>query len=156
MADGIDLLEGLATTRAIRRYLPDPIPEDDLAKLAFAASRAPTGSNRQSYRMLFLRDGPKAIEARRALARAARYVWGDKREADGYGGAAADSPKARMARTMEHFVEHFGDAPLVILPCLVRYREPTPTEGASIYPRLSEPAPRRQGPRVWRRHNRLA
>jgi nitroreductase len=35
---------------------------------------------------------------------------------------------------MQHYVDHFEDAPVLVLPCLVRYREPTPTEGASIYP----------------------
>ena len=39
-----------------------------------------------------------------------------------------------MARTMQHFVDHFEETPVVVLPCLVRYRDPTPTEGASIYP----------------------
>ncbi len=49
-------------------------------------------------------------------------------------GADVSSPKARMARTMQHFVDHFEETPVVVLPCLVRYRDPTPTEGASIYP----------------------
>ena len=49
-------------------------------------------------------------------------------------GAVASSPKARMAASMDHYVAHFAEAPVVILPCLVRYREPTPTEGASVYP----------------------
>jgi nitroreductase len=35
---------------------------------------------------------------------------------------------------MSHFVEDFEHIPVVLLPCLERYREPTPTEGASIYP----------------------
>jgi nitroreductase len=35
---------------------------------------------------------------------------------------------------MQHFVDHFEEAPTLILPCLVRYRDPTPTEGASVYP----------------------
>jgi nitroreductase len=39
-----------------------------------------------------------------------------------------------MARTMQHYVDHFEDAPVLVLPCLVRYRPPVPTEGASIYP----------------------
>ena len=39
-----------------------------------------------------------------------------------------------MARTMQHYVDHFEDAPVLVLPCLVRYRAPVPTEGASIYP----------------------
>jgi nitroreductase len=39
-----------------------------------------------------------------------------------------------MARTMQHFVDQFERTPVVMLPCLVRYRDPHPSEGASIYP----------------------
>jgi len=35
---------------------------------------------------------------------------------------------------MEHYVDNLHRVPVLILPCLVRYREPTPTEGASVYP----------------------
>jgi nitroreductase len=35
---------------------------------------------------------------------------------------------------MQHFVDHFEEIPVVVLPCLQRYRAPTPTEGASVYP----------------------
>src|SRR5919106_1209304 len=51
------LLDGLATTRAIRRYRPEPIPEDALAQMLFAATRAPQGSNRQGFRFVVLREG---------------------------------------------------------------------------------------------------
>jgi nitroreductase len=39
-----------------------------------------------------------------------------------------------MARTMQDYVDNFADVPVLVLACLVRYREPTPTEGASVYP----------------------
>ncbi len=39
-----------------------------------------------------------------------------------------------MARAMEHYTDHFESAPVLVLPCLVRYREPTSFEGASIFP----------------------
>ena len=35
---------------------------------------------------------------------------------------------------MQHFVDHFEETPVVVLPCLVRYRAPNPFEGASVYP----------------------
>lgn len=133
----LTLLEGLATTRAIRRYTDEPIPDADLASILWHATRAPSGSNRQPFRFLVLRDGPAATEARALLGRAFRELWGDKREADGYdAGSALDaaSPKARMARTMQHFVDHVEQAPVVVLACLVRHRAPHPTEGGSIYP----------------------
>ena len=39
-----------------------------------------------------------------------------------------------MARAMQAYVDGFERAPVLVLPCLVRYREPTPAEGASVYP----------------------
>jgi nitroreductase len=133
----IDLLEGIATTRAIRRFRPEPVSDDDLARLLFAASRAPSGSNRQPFRFVVLRDGPRAREARALLGDAARQAWGTKRTSDGYdagSGVDADSPKARMARAMEEFVDGFEHVPVVVLACHVRYREANGYEGASVYP----------------------
>jgi len=128
------LLEGLASTRAIRRYTADPLPEEDLATILWHGSRAPSGSNRQPFRFLVLRDGERARRAKALLGGAFRAAWAAKSAADGYTGADAASPKARAAATMQHFVDHLEEAPVVILACLVRYRPPAPDEGASIYP----------------------
>jgi nitroreductase len=138
-ADAADLafLDVVTTTRAIRRYRPEPIPEEDLATMLFAASRAPSGSNRQPFRFLVLRDGPRALEARRLLGESFRSLWAAKRAGDGYdegSGADPSSPKARMAATMQHYVDHVDQAPVIVLACYRRWREPHPTEGASIYP----------------------
>ena len=135
--DHLGLLEGLTTTRTIRRYTSEPVPDEVLRALLFAATRAPSGSNRQPFRFIVLTDGPKAILAKRVIADAARNIWGAKREGDGYdrgSGRDGSSPKARMARTMQHYVDHFEEVPVLVLACLVRYRAPTPMEGASIYP----------------------
>ena len=64
--DPIGLLEALATTRAIRRYTDAPIPDDDLRTILWHAGRAPSGSNRQPFRFLVLRDGPTAAAAKAA------------------------------------------------------------------------------------------
>ena len=135
--DTVGLLEGICTTRAIRRYRDEPVPEHVLRDVLFAATRAPSGSNRQPFRFLVLTDGPKAAAAKKLVATAARRAWGSKRTADGYdrgSGADENSPKAAMARSMEAYVDHLDDVPVLILPCLVRYRAPYPAEGASIYP----------------------
>src|SRR5262252_3490562 len=96
----MDLLEAIATTRAIRRFRPDPIPEADLTKMLFAATRAPSGSNRQLFRFLLLRDDERSMAAKRLIGTAACRAWGSKRDTDGYdrgSGAEANTPKARMA-----------------------------------------------------------
>lgn len=135
--DTIGLLEGLTTTRAIRRYRNEPVPDDVLRDILFAATRAPSGSNRQPFRFLVLTDSEKAIAAKQLVANGAQKVWGHKRENDGYdsgSGSDQESPKARMARTMEDYVANFATVPVLILACLVRYREPNPLEGASVFP----------------------
>jgi nitroreductase len=35
---------------------------------------------------------------------------------------------------MQRYVDRFEQTPVVILVCLVRYRSPSPYEGASVYP----------------------
>lgn len=133
----VELLEGLATTRAIRRYTDEPVTDEQLQQVLFAATRAPSGSNRQPFRFVVLRDSEVAREAKRLIAAEAAGFWAAKRRSDGYdtgSGADGDSPKARMARAMQAYVDGFEDVPVLILPCLVRYRAPNPTEGASIYP----------------------
>jgi nitroreductase len=77
------------------------------------------------------------VVAKRLIGGAARAAWASKRAADGYdrgSGADADSPKARTARAMQQFVDEFDRVPVLVLPCLVRYREATSFEGASVYP----------------------
>src|SRR5690349_8002515 len=83
-ADTVGLLEGLTTTRAIRRYLDEPVPPAALRAMLFAATRAPSGSNRQPFRMIVLTDGPKAKQAKELIATGARKVWSGKRSNDGY------------------------------------------------------------------------
>ncbi len=64
-AEPLSLLDGLATTRAIRRYTDDPVPDDDLAEILWHAQRAPSGTNRQQFRFIVLRrTDPEAASAR--------------------------------------------------------------------------------------------
>ncbi len=136
-SDTLGLLEGLQSTRAIRRYKDEPIPEHVLRDILFAATRAPSGSNRQPFRFVVLTDSDKARAAKALVAKGAQAVWQGKRKNDQYdqrSGQDKASPKARLARTMDHYVDNFHNVPALILPCLVRYRDPNPMEGASVYP----------------------
>ncbi len=73
--DTVGLIEGIATTRSIRRYRDEHVPPEALRAMLFAATRAPSGSNRQPFRMLVLTQGPKAAEAKRLIGVAARAAW---------------------------------------------------------------------------------
>jgi len=135
--DTVGLLEGITTTRAIRRYYNEPVPPEVLRAILFSATRAPSGSNRQPFRMLVLTDGPRAGEAKRLIGNSARQVWGAKRQIDAYdsgSGGAVNSPKSRTARALQHYVDDFENVPVLILACLVRYRKASSFEGASVFP----------------------
>ncbi len=127
-----DLYDGLLSTRAIRRYRPDAIPEEDLNKILFAATRAPSGHNRQPFRFLVVRDTPDMAVVRRLLTTGYQRAWAPSREDPP---AADTSRKARMARTMSHFVDHIGEAPVIVFACLRERDRPTDLyDGASIFP----------------------
>jgi nitroreductase len=133
----LSMLDGIATTRSIRRYLPEPIPEDVLRDIMFAATRAPSGSNRQPFRFMVFTDSEKSEQVKTLIAQGAQKLWNHKRVNDGYdagSGAVEDSPKTRMANTMQNYVEKFAEVPVLVLAILLRYRDPNPMEGASVYP----------------------
>ena len=137
-SDDVSLYQGLLTTRAIRRYTDERVPDEALRDILFAATRAPSGSNRQPFRFVVLTEGAVADKAKRLIGEGARRFWAAKRAADGYdtgSGAQADSPKARMARTMQHYVDTYESVPVLVLACFVRYRDDTHfSDGASVYP----------------------
>ncbi len=136
-ANPVSLYEGLISTRAIRRYTDEPVPDEVLRDILFAATRAPSGSNRQPFRFIVLTSGEVAEEAKRLIGDTARGFWKDKRAADGYdkgSGAQEDSPKSRMARTMQQYVDTFESVPVLVFGCFVPYRHTAHTDGASVYP----------------------
>ena len=136
-AQPISALEALSTTRAIRRYTDEKIPREILNEILWFASRAPSGSNRQPFRFLAITDGEVADKVKSALGDSFRRGWATKLQYDGYqsgSGQDPNSPKSRQAATMQYYVDHIEQVPVIVFGCLVRYREASPTEGASIYP----------------------
>ncbi len=134
---GLSILEGIATTRSIHRYRPDPVPDDHLRSILFAASRAPSGSNAQPFRFIVLRNGPRAKKAKSLLGEVYRKGWESKSKAEGWQrgtGADPGSRKARSVNAMLQFVERFEEIPVVILACFLHHRSLHVFDGASIYP----------------------
>ena len=136
-SQAISAIEALSTTRAIRRYTSDPIPKDTLNHILWCASRAPSGSNRQPFRFLAVTDGEVADKVKSLLGDSFRKGWAAKLKYDGYqtgSGLDPNSPKSRQAATMQYYVDHIEQVPVIVFGCLVRYRDASPSEGASIYP----------------------
>lgn len=52
----LDFYEVIRTRRSMRSYKPDPVPDDVLRKVLDAARIAPSGSNRQPWKFIVIRD----------------------------------------------------------------------------------------------------
>ena len=132
--------EVLYTTRAIRRFKPDPIPDEIVRRLVDAAIRAPSGSNRQTWRFLFVRDA----ETKRKMAAFAEGALGpviDPSYARAVAGENATPEQlaavARIQRSVVYLKDHFAEVPLVLVPCLAMDgARATATSGSSIYPAM--------------------
>jgi len=51
-----DILDVLTSRKSIRRYKPDPVPDEMIDKILEAARWAPTGENYQPWRFIVIRD----------------------------------------------------------------------------------------------------
>jgi len=62
----VDFYEVIRTRRSIRSYKPDPIPDDVLKRILEAARISPSGSNRQPWKFIIVKNE----ELKRKLAEA--------------------------------------------------------------------------------------
>src|SRR5262245_17043872 len=59
----VDLIDALRSTGAVREYLPEPVPDDAVERILDTARFAPSGGNRQGWRVIVVKD----TEIRRRL-----------------------------------------------------------------------------------------
>ena len=52
----MDLIDTLRSTGAVREFRPDPVPDDVLARVLDTARFAPSGGNRQGWRLVVVQD----------------------------------------------------------------------------------------------------
>ena len=130
----MDVYEALYTTRAMRRVLPDPIPDDVQAKILDAAIRAPTGGNAQNWRFLLVDDADLKARLGPIYRDCLSQLWSSiyKSQVDA-AHAAPDEPAnaqfLKVQRSAQHLADHFEGYPLLLFS-FVQF-DPT---GGSIHP----------------------
>ena len=97
-------MEFLLSRRSVRKYRPDPVPEEAVRRMLEAAHAAPSAHNTRPWRFVVLRDPT----VRRVLAE--RMAEAYARDAE----AAGQDPEKIRARN-ERSVSRIGGAPLAIL-----------------------------------------
>jgi F420 biosynthesis protein FbiB-like protein len=112
MTDNIqiqDLHSFLRSRRSIRRFKPDPVPDQIVERILETAAWAPSSHNRQPWRFAVLKsEGSKARLAERMGIEFARDLTAD--------GKDPETIERSVARSRERILE----APLAILACLER------------------------------------
>lgn len=148
----MELTEIMRTQHACRYFRPDPLPDDVLYRAIEMARFAPNGGNRNAVRFVIVRDPAK----RRELGELYRLLWRDVTAARRAGGSTIRSPSgtertirvnvsnpAKAFADGDHFAEHFGEHPAIIVVCIdLSQTHPSDSEldrlsivsGASVYP----------------------
>ena len=98
----MDVFEAMETCRAIRYLRPDPVPEELIQKLIYAATRASNPGNSQGWEFVALRDPALKAPIGKALNEALAPVWALLDD-------GGDPVQKRIFRGAEHLVRHFAD-----------------------------------------------
>jgi nitroreductase len=130
VSDPIGLLEGMSTTRSIRRFLSDPIPDDLLRSVLEAATWAPSGSNSQGWRLVVVRDAEKRRQIGEIYQRGFFTFYPRERLAD-----ETDPSRQRMYRGAVHLADNLGiEPPVLVLFCGLRPNDPSSKSPSSVCP----------------------
>ena len=120
----------LYSTRALRRFKPDPIPEEVLFQVMDAAIRAPSGQNVQDWRFILIRDP----EIKAKLQAWALEGWEHYRARFGDDTAIDALPRSQRLslRSVGDLANHLAEVPVMVLVLGLAGRHSTP--GGSAFP----------------------
>ena len=113
----IGLFEAIYTARSLRRFKPDPVPDDVIGKVLDAAFRAPSGSNQQSWEFVVIKDAAQrkkigAVYQKGGAILKALYADRVKPE------HMSEDTYSKLMASAYYLIDHMGDAPVLLLVCL--------------------------------------
>lgn len=139
----LGLYEALRTTRAVRKLRPDPIPDAVLRRVLEAATWAPSGGNRQPWRIIVVRDE----QTKRVFQPLHQGAWlaysTPLRAALGGLSEGARNKAERNLAAGDYLAEHLHEAPALLVFCFdprllaitdAKLQRPSVVGGGSIYP----------------------
>lgn len=123
----MDLFEAMETQRAIRRFRPDPVPDEAIEKILHAATRAPSGGNAQPWTFIVIRD-PELKRRIGQLYQEAGAEYARTRAAQAPAQPAPDPAGCRVRPPTP-----LWEVPVLILVCRRTLYPPVATSTASLY-----------------------
>ena len=134
-----DLHEVMRSAPTTRRYTDEPVDIEAIRRALDAARFAPSGGNRQGWRVIVVRDP----DTRRALRDLYQPVWDEYVATWSAGALEEDSPRGRTLRSTDRYARNIHDVPVHLIVCveldkLALFDTELPRVsicgGASIYP----------------------
>lgn len=111
---GVDAIDALMTTRAIRRFSDEPVSDDEIVTCLRAAQQAPSGGNVQPQQYVVVTDPePKAAIGEIYRAAFDRYERSLPEPSAFRDEAAADSWR-RTRDASRHLADHVQEAPAIV------------------------------------------
>jgi len=99
--DTLNVLQTIEQRRTVRRYRPDPVPDEHVTKILEAAGSAPTAGNQQPWKFLVVRDTEKIDHLKR---QAVRWYLDAYRERTGAKDEEIDSLRVQLTARMEELL----------------------------------------------------
>lgn len=113
----MDLYDAIAGRRSIRRYKPDPIPEEDIREIARQATLAPSGSNKQMWKFV-------AVTNKEVMAKMAQAVSG---AVDGMAAWPEAEGRERRILGIKNYSLFFTEAPVTFAVFMEPYQSAADT-----------------------------
>lgn len=112
IGEDVRLLEGIRTTRAMRRLKPDPVPRELIRKVCEAGTFAPSGGNRQPWLFIAVTEA----ERRAWIAERYRRVFGAYIQPAIEAAKQPDYPEAKRKNMLAavHLAEHLHEVPVLL------------------------------------------
>ena len=113
----MDLFEAIYTARAIRRFKPDPVPDEVITKVLDAAIRAPSGSNEQSWEFIVVKDAEQRKKIGAVYRKGGNILMALYANRTKPPHMSQETYDKLMASAM-YLLDHMADAPVLLLACL--------------------------------------
>lgn len=133
----IGLFEAMYSARALRRFKPDPVPDEVMTKVLDAAIRAPSGSNQQSWIFIVVKDATqrrKIGDIYRKGGDILKTLYADRTRPEHLSQESFD----KMLNSATYLTEHMADAPVLLVACLKTppAQQPAPQLSADVMARM--------------------
>jgi nitroreductase len=108
----MDVFEAMGTAVSMRWLKPDPVPDEMIEQVLWAATRASNPGNSQPWDFVVVRDPATRGEIADIIT--GRFAGLGRRSEDA---APVGATRQRMLEGGRHLLEHLGDAPVMIFVC---------------------------------------